>query len=600
MVLYALAYGKEEKPQKNYCSQKLLASLAPSDNAELYTRLFWGCRPKGKAAEYINDFYKTGTGHLLSISGLHIGSISLTIFILANTICQIFISGTRKYKIPFFYLSMPLGFLLSLIYVVYIGIEVPRLRSLIMLGFVMASFIFPLFRNRLLVLAVTALIILVFIPDSVYSYSFYYSFGSVFAILFIASNKNIHVCLIIFVFLIPLNLHSSGELNPMHIVSNFVLVPLFCVFYFPLMLFLKLNFILGFSKWPLLLMDRFTELFLKLVNFFSVFSEYSSYKTVQINTFEALFLYILIIVFFLLFKYHKCINKTSSQIIYSSILLMAMIFGVYVLFNYKDQTLITVFDLQKPPRSNASGDIILLNMNEKNVVIDTGHGFFDTSSTIKKLKRLKIDAIDFLIITHRDLDHIGGLEKFKEAFLIKDIVISPHEYKNLLNKVNEGSRTSNYILACNGSSIRLGRSEELEFINPNCNIKETEPNRGALSFILKLQNIYILFSSDVPFKFLSESIKEIPTKEKALVLQLSHHCSKQDNPPKRFRDIKPMAAFCTRDKSLLRRGMLDSKNFNFPIFATGKCGDIKIKPENGGFWIFSEKCPKKYLQFKKI
>jgi ComEC/Rec2-related protein len=319
-----LISGDEEKYHKTYCpdiksrSYKGLASfdMLIKDNAkeyagsqyvgskypELYSKLFLGCSLKNSSKENLNTFYESGTGHLLSISGLHIGAIALIIFLMVNSLCHIFLRGNRKYKIPYFYISIPLGFLFSLSYVLYIGVEIPRLRALIMLGLVMVGLFFSVFRRRLLVLAFTASVILIFIPGSVYSYSFYYSFASVLAILLLPNKKNIHLCTMIFAFLIPLNLHSNGSFNPMHIIANFVIVPIFSLFYFPLMLFFNL---FTAYDWVLLLMDRITDLLLKLVNFFSILSQYTEYKTFTINTVEAGFLYILLIGFFIFFKYHK-------------------------------------------------------------------------------------------------------------------------------------------------------------------------------------------------------------------------------------------------------------------------------------------------------
>jgi competence protein ComEC len=613
--VYGLSHGAKTSRtvSKNFSSKYFESSsfefniYSTSKYEQIYSRVFLGHKSKGKKPDYINDFYTSGTGHLLSISGLHIGSISLIIFLIVNSLFHIFLRDNKKYKIPYFYISIPLGFLFSFFYVFYIGFEVPRLRALILLGFLMMSFVFPVFRNKLLTLAITASLILIFMPSSVYSYSFYYSFASVLAILILPKRKNIYVCIIIFIFLIPLNLHSGGAVNPFHIIANFFIVPVFCFFYFPLMLFFNFKLLLGFT-WVLSIMDSLTALLLKLLKFFSILGQYTSYERLQINTFEAVFLYLLILGFLVFFKYHKELSKRSVVAIYTISLSFALIFSVYIKVQYWDQPALTIFELAKPSRSRASGDIILINLDKKNILVDTGHGFFDTSSTIKKLKRLKIDSIDYLIITHKDLDHIGGLDKFKKAFLIKNIIVSPLEYKrvfydaknDLIQKDTVQKEDQNYLLACDGSFIKINKKFELQFINPNCKTSHGNPNKKALSFILRHPNINIVFSADVPFAILKDRVEEVSLSNKPFVLQMSHHCSNQDNPKKAFKSIKPLSAFCSRDKKLLSKGMLDENDFNFPIFATGKCGDIKIKLENRGFWIFSSKCSKKYLQFKKI
>jgi glyoxylase-like metal-dependent hydrolase (beta-lactamase superfamily II) len=67
----------------------------------------------------------------------------------------------------------------------------------------------------------------------------------------------------------------------------------------------------------------------------------------------------------------------------------------------------------------ASSNIVLIK-GKKNIIIDTGY-FGDETIIVSSLKKhdLKVDDIDFVLITHWHFDHIANTNLFKNAIVIK-------------------------------------------------------------------------------------------------------------------------------------------------------------------------------------
>ncbi len=71
------------------------------------------------------------------------------------------------------------------------------------------------------------------------------------------------------------------------------------------------------------------------------------------------------------------------------------------------------------------GDATLIEMGGKTVLIDTGgHPTFDiaTHVLIPYFKRQRIRALDYVLITHDDYDHVGALPTLQHAFPVKRVV----------------------------------------------------------------------------------------------------------------------------------------------------------------------------------
>ena len=132
--------------------------------------------------ETTSSFQRVGIGHLLAISGLHIGIVAATVFFLLSRILSripwfLWNAGTRKWA--------ALGtFFPVLAYAVLAGLSPSTQRALAMAGFFLLTFLFGRDQDLLNTLAIAAMSLLVVHPPVFISASFRLSFVAVFAIIY--------------------------------------------------------------------------------------------------------------------------------------------------------------------------------------------------------------------------------------------------------------------------------------------------------------------------------------------------------------------------------------------------------------------------------
>lgn len=132
-------------------------------------------------------FRRTGTSHLLAISGLHITLIASMAGFLAAW-CW------RRSRILPIYLPAPtlgwlIGWLVALIYALLAGFQIPARRAFIMLSVVIVAHLSGRITNSIVVLCWALFIVLLFDPWAVLSAGFWLSFAAVAAILFCGKNR---------------------------------------------------------------------------------------------------------------------------------------------------------------------------------------------------------------------------------------------------------------------------------------------------------------------------------------------------------------------------------------------------------------------------
>ncbi len=585
-VLYAYKFGDEDKKAFVYCSRDFYGERGTNPSySYIYNLMFLGCRLKNQSEESKNitsAFYNTGTGHLLSISGLHVGSIALFVYFLIGGLLYFVLGYFNKRHLPFFYISLPTGFLVSLFYVYSIGLEVPRLRSLLMLGMVFLAFFVSVFKNRMIVLCVACTTVLFMMPEALFSYSFYYSFIAVFALIFCKPKGVLGASFSISLFLIPLNLHSAGGFNLFHIFNNAIVIPVFSLFYFPIELVMTALIYFGL-KWPVLVFDLLTQAFVWIIKMLSFVSSNFNLKLENINIFECLYLYSLLFCFIYAFKNFRDVTAKKCYFVYGTVLVFTVVFTVYFYSYSLRGDRILNFSLEKSKRSNGSGDFILGVIGENVFVVDTGSGGWLSSRVLKEISRRKIDSIDYLLLSHGDLDHFGGIEDLLKSKTVKRIIIPPF----MLDSVLKLKPKSEVFVACKGSALRFNNGAIFKFYTPYCDngFKKLE-----LSFSVDSNAHFVLFLSDLKLNFAEMVIKDVYKSKGHLdVLQLSHHCSKNDNNVSFLNKIQPGLGFCNRHKSLLK-SQIDLNHLSFPVISTGLCGDTELRLKKSGIFVSSEKC----------
>ena len=184
------------------------------------------------------------------------------------------------------------------------------------------------------------------------------------------------------------------------------------------------------------------------------------------------------------------------------------------------------------------GDCTLIKTPEnKTILIDGGgseFGNFDVGEKIllPYLLDRRINKIDYMLISHFDSDHIGGLFYILENLKVKNIIIAKQGKKSEnLNKLLEITKEYkiNIILVENGNVVKIDKYSYFEILFPEDNfIKENILNNNSIVARFSSLGLKILFTGDieeVAEKRLCEMYKNTD-KLKADILKVAHHGSK--------------------------------------------------------------------------
>ena len=128
-------------------------------------------------------FVRTGTAHLLAISGLHIGIIASLVYLLIYRLLrcsELLMLAANIRKVALLSVVPPV-----LIYALLAGLALPTQRAVIMIGAFVIALLIDRARNIYNTIALAAFIILLISPAALFSVSFQLSFAAVLSIVYI-------------------------------------------------------------------------------------------------------------------------------------------------------------------------------------------------------------------------------------------------------------------------------------------------------------------------------------------------------------------------------------------------------------------------------
>jgi competence protein ComEC len=158
---------------------RLSATLAGSPVAGLVKALTMGA-DDGITPSQWEVLRRTGTTHLIAISGSHIGLVAAFAFFLTRRLCARL--GALRWPPP--RIAALVGFVTALFYSALADFAIPTQRAMVMIGVAMGAVVFQRNLNPTHVLAMAALAVVLYDPLAVLSPGFWLSFGAVALIAF--------------------------------------------------------------------------------------------------------------------------------------------------------------------------------------------------------------------------------------------------------------------------------------------------------------------------------------------------------------------------------------------------------------------------------
>ncbi len=344
----------------------------------------------------------------------------------------------------------------ALFYAYLAGFSLPTQRAFLMLLF--AVLVLSMKRKCALfdLLSVTLFVILLWDPLSVLSLSLWLSFAAVSIILIVLwrfpsvtqlqkqgeidSRFFVIRRYLKFLFLIQLSL--TLLMMPIQLVSfsafsllspfiNFIAVPLFSLLIIPLIL-LGCLFSLVAEPIALLLFssaDRIISFFFTL--FAGGEAAYQTYSAAY-SGLIILLISLSVVVFIIHFQAGN--NRKISYIFAVTMLSFAFLSFWKIKDNDPAQWFVEVMDV-------GQGSAVLVRSQEQTLLYDTGprypSGFSSAASEIVPyLHSLGIEQLDYLVISHSDIDHAGGFAVINEAFKPKLIILGESLVQNKTANIN--------------------------------------------------------------------------------------------------------------------------------------------------------------------
>lgn len=377
----------------------------------------------GISAEQWQGLQRTGTSHLMAISGLHIGLLAAMGFFLGQWIWRQTGRGMLLIAAP--RIGAICAIAAALLYAALAGFAIPTQRALIMVVVTMLALLRTQSSDPSQVLAKALFIVLLFDPLSVLSASFWLSFAAV-AIIFYSSSgrlvslpkwrQGIHLQLWISLGMFPLVLFWFQQVSLVSPLVNLVVVPLVGLIVVPFALLSTFLIVL----WPTL-GASIIELPLWLLKGFewliSGFNQYSS------------------------FQWHSSTGMLEISLASIGLLILLAPRG----FSGKYVGLVLLLPVllgpksEIPPRSAlfslldvGQGLSAVVQTRNHTLLFDTGVRLsprFDMGQAVvlPYLRQRGIHQLDTVVISHADNDHRGGFQSVWQQIPVESVITSVPE-----------------------------------------------------------------------------------------------------------------------------------------------------------------------------
>ena len=350
----------------------------------------------------------SGTAHLLAISGLHIGMVSVMFYLLGGYCWRlgIYRSGLNRRT-----LASLCALLAAVAYAALAGFSLPTLRALLMFAVVLIALQLKSKINLLQALALALSLILLVDPLAVGSISLWLSFGALIVIAFMQfrfpAKMNAWRQLLVlqgyFIALFaPLGVLIFGQLNLAGLPANLVAIPLLSFVILPLVLMACLLSSLNLAGASLLfsIADQVLGFLLDYLAWLLT----AGLHSLAINTYPALLLLVALAAVAILLS-----PRLAGLRAMAALTLAALLLWQPTRLEHGDYELL-VLDI-------GMGTSALLRTRHHSLVYDFGPGgerSFNAAEAalLPAMRRSGIDAADLYVVSHVDHDHSGGLYSF--------------------------------------------------------------------------------------------------------------------------------------------------------------------------------------------
>jgi DNA internalization-related competence protein ComEC/Rec2 len=539
---------------------------------------------KDKLSEDIQESFKTSNlSHMLAVSGAHVSYIILGLtYVLQNSII-----GKKNGKI--------VCIIFLLVFMAITNFTPSVTRACIMAVLTLFSGIIYRKSDVYTNISVAALITLIFNPYNLLDLGFQLSYGGTIGIIIFikriqekkSNSKVINyikqmalVSIYANIIIIPIMMYHFNTVSFTFIISNIMASPILGIIVITGFLFIitsitvkpLTSLIAIFIKPILSILIKISQICSKL--------PFSNILVVTPYMFNVISYYAIILYCIKSKKNNKC------KIIIC--LLIVLILINFIIYIFPQKLRIFFIDV-------GQGDSTLIITPDKKTVLIDGGGSdsFDVGEKVllPYLLDRRILKVDYVLISHFDTDHCGGILTIMEKVKVKNIIISEQaehsenyeRFKKLM--IHKKIRL---IEVKKGDKIKIGRYSEFKILFPTSRLLSENPlNNNSIVAQFNYNNFKMLFTGDIEKLAEQQILKAEKAEIRADILKVAHHGSKTSSIPEFIKAVKPKIALIGVGKNNTfghpnQQTIKNLENIKCRIYRTDLQGEIIIKIDQKG------------------
>lgn len=497
---------------------------------------------RGNLAETIeDDFSILGLSHLLAISGLHLSILAGMLFWLLTRL-----RVTRERA------SLVISIIL-IFYMFLTGLTASVVRATVMSILLLFSFGLKRKIASLQILGLAFILMTLYKPNWIFDVGFQLSFIVTFSILWAFPlvkqrlrikndflKNSLSLVIVTQIASIPLVFYYFHQYSLLSIIANLIIVPIFSMVILPLGLIIVLLglFNLYVANILAILMSKILELLFKLFQIAGDFTSFHFYGNLSIGWLILIYLIAIWIIIRPNVKFGY-IRLAMKQKLFKAekILLLILLVTLLLSFYFPDnQGLVTVIDV-------GQGDSILIETPKNhNILVDSGGSYRFNNEEWKQKKNTfdvgddvilpylhyqGIKKLDLAILTHEDLDHIGGYLSLVDNIKIDTFIVTEEFPRTELGKELNDKLVANNIKIVKinkATNVLIDEYTVLTIYPVNLSSSDKE-NDHTLVTALNMYNTKIMFSADLEAGGEAEIINNYDIID-ADIVKIGHHGSK--------------------------------------------------------------------------
>lgn len=519
----------------------------------------------------------TGTNHLMAISGLHIGLVSLFGYWLSRRL----VPAPVMLRVPAQHIAICVGACVALLYAMLAGFAIPTQRAMIMLSCVAGALLLRRTAYSPDILSIALLLVLLWDPMAVLSAGFWFSFLAVAAIFYALSTSNsdvtesrlrsilkqwVWIQLAITLALFPVSLHLFQQASLVSPVANLMLVPYVSFIVVPLVLIGLLSMPVSTSLSAMLftLASSLFELIWPLLEWLAEtpVSRWSQHQPGLLLTALGMLGAVILL------------SRNIGYKRFAGVLFLVPMLGFTPAQPADGAIKVTFLDV-------GQGLSVVINTGSHVLVYDTGARFSErmdsgSSTLVPYLRQQGIKQLDLLIVSHGDNDHIGGAESLLAAYPGTAVIGQGID-----------SLESHKKAACRAGDAWYWEGVDFIILHPDASDYSKSNNQSCVLRI-EAPGGSVLLTGDIEKNIESRLLKTARQHLDSDILLVPHHGSKSSSTAEFIEATSPkIAIFASGYRNryglpgeviLQRYTQLSAK-----LYATGHHGaiEIMIDAENG-------------------